>query len=124
MTRPSRSFPSRTTVRLPRATIAALEALAVPEQHKWGTGTACFWCGLAVEYTPGKRQFAYTATRDHLIPRGMGASGKRRYVLACYLCNNSRGSNVYWRPLHPTSAARAYWQIVSGQALMLREVLA
>ena len=56
----------------------------------------CYWCGRPMLPTgtlvSDGRSHLLAATREHLIPRGLGGSNHfTNLVLACYECNTNRG---------------------------------
>lgn len=57
----------------------------------------CWWCGdLMIEGDP-----LMLPTIEHLKPKAMnGTNSQENMVLACWKCNNDRGSSIEWEP-HP-----------------------
>lgn len=75
---------------------------ALARNQKWGKNPHCHWCGKLTRLPPprvrGKkyRQEHDWATLDHLVSRmektkrRAARPGERRWVLACFECNNRR----------------------------------
>lgn len=54
-------------------------------------GPDCFWCGTTTYPDPAHP--GQVRTRDHLVPRSAGGSNAlANQVLACPICNSTRGS--------------------------------
>ena len=54
-------------------------------------GGCCYWCGIAM--THRKSRVPSAETFDHVVPKAHGGRNVfQNLVLACFACNNARGS--------------------------------
>jgi hypothetical protein len=76
------------------------------KRFRFGRSSRCFWCGKRVIYRRKGRgrkvgvNAPDRASREHVLPRGLGGGGGRNVVAACRLCNMKRGRNTGWVPYH------------------------
>lgn len=71
--------------------LALAHRLSAEQNHR------CCHCGVR---TKRWDRGPHRATVEHIIPRCRGGSNEyRNLAMACYSCNNARGSRIMWRPV-------------------------
>ena len=73
-------------------------------------GWNCHWCGRETIYNTDdyKKQPSNKATIEHLVPLSRGGENKyRNFRIACYRCNNARGSRPEHLPVTQRVANKA-----------------
>lgn len=60
-------------------------------------GGKCHYCGVQTRKSTCKADANLYPTRDHIVPKSLGGPNSiDNYVLACFGCNNDRGTSLFY----------------------------
>ena len=84
----------------------------------------CVWCNIVVKpdgLGPSRK------TREHLVPLSLGGGNGENVAVACFRCNNTRGTDMTWiRWSHlpkwfPAKIGQAYQWVGKGEIIPIAE---